>query len=109
MQRISSFPQFPRRPLRMGAQVRLSLAAALMLFSACLTSSAERVAAVASLPAQSAKSAQDNPEATLLDPAKTIDREIAGGQKQSYDLALEAGQYVSITVDQRGIDLAIDL
>ncbi|HMI52112.1 MAG TPA: CHAT domain-containing tetratricopeptide repeat protein [Candidatus Saccharimonadales bacterium] len=105
MKRISSFRQF----LLPSAPVYLSLAAGLTLFSACPSSAAPRLPVSASLPAQSAKPADDTPDATLLDPAKTIDREIAGGQKQSYDLPLEAGQYVSITVDQRGIDLAIDL
>lgn len=44
-----------------------------------------------------------------LSPAAKIEREIAGGEAHSYSLALSAGDFVRLAVEQRGIDLVITL
>jgi hypothetical protein len=46
-------------------------------------------------------------EVTALEPRMPIERELAGAQKHSYQLGLTQGQYVSLTVDQRGIDVLV--
>lgn len=48
-------------------------------------------------------------ETTALELGKVIDRELSGGQTHPYQFALAAGQYASLVVDQRGIDLAVDV
>jgi CHAT domain-containing protein/Tfp pilus assembly protein PilF len=48
----------------------------------------------------------DTPE---LHPGKAIEREMAGGQRQSYRVSMLENQYAGITVDQRGIDVRIRL
>ncbi|HKX30037.1 MAG TPA: tetratricopeptide repeat-containing protein, partial [Blastocatellia bacterium] len=40
-----------------------------------------------------------------LEPDRPIERELAGGQSHLYQFMLEAGQYVKITIEQRGIDV----
>jgi CHAT domain-containing protein/Flp pilus assembly protein TadD len=45
----------------------------------------------------------------LLEPGKTIERELTGGQSHSYQISLAAGQYVRLVVDQRGIDVVVRL
>jgi len=50
--------------------------------------------------------AQQNPVAsTTLELGKPFENEISGGQMQSYRIALSAGQFVSVIVQQRGIDV----
>jgi len=38
---------------------------------------------------------------------KPIDRELRGGEAHSYEIALTAGQYLNVVVDQRGIDVVV--
>jgi CHAT domain-containing protein/Tfp pilus assembly protein PilF len=44
-----------------------------------------------------------------LEAGKPIEREMAGGQKHYYKIALEVGQYLHLVVDQKGIDLIVTL
>jgi hypothetical protein len=46
---------------------------------------------------------------TRLEAGRTIEREISGAQPHLYQLALAAGDYASVTVEQRGIDVAVRL
>lgn len=46
-------------------------------------------------------------EIQALELGKPIERELAGGQSHSYSFRLEAGQYLHIIVDQRGIDITV--
>ena len=48
-------------------------------------------------------------EPTRLDPGPPIEREISGKNADIYQLALGAGEYAGITVDQRGIDVVVDV
>ena len=50
--------------------------------------------------------AQQNPvESTTLELDKPFENEISGGQVQTYRIALSAGQFVSVIVQQEGIDV----
>lgn len=49
------------------------------------------------------------PEVTALEPGKAIEREMAGGQSHAYHITLAEGQYLSIVIEQRGIDVAVRL
>src|SRR5262245_53439647 len=44
-----------------------------------------------------------------LEPGKSIETELTGGQHHYYQMTLAAGQYVKVVVDQRGIDLIVKL
>jgi CHAT domain-containing protein/Tfp pilus assembly protein PilF len=44
-----------------------------------------------------------------LESGKPIQRELAGGQSHSYQITLDAGQYLQLVVEQRGIDVVIQL
>src|SRR5262245_30766925 len=48
-------------------------------------------------------------EAGQLEPGKTMEREIAGGQEHAYPVKLAAGQFLRVVVEQKGIDVAVAL
>jgi CHAT domain-containing protein/tetratricopeptide (TPR) repeat protein len=48
-------------------------------------------------------------EVTLLDSTKPVEREMKGGETHVYQVRLTSGQFVNISVEQRGIDVAVDL
>src|SRR5687767_5374997 len=48
-------------------------------------------------------------EITLLELGKPIERELSGGQEHGYQISLTEGQYASIIVEQRGIDVVVQL
>lgn len=48
-------------------------------------------------------------DARTLEPGKSLNDELGGGQSHTYQLALEAGQFVCVVVEQRGIDLVATL
>jgi CHAT domain-containing protein/Flp pilus assembly protein TadD len=51
--------------------------------------------------------AQEDRQIRQLELSKPIERELAGGQSHSYQMALAAGQYVKLLIDQRGIDVVV--
>jgi len=53
--------------------------------------------------------AQAAEDVILLEQGKPITRELAGGQSHSYRITLDAGQYLRVVVEQRGIDVAVVL
>lgn len=53
--------------------------------------------------------AQVNPDAAALEPGKPVERELAGTAAHSYRLDLTAGQYFSLVVMQKGVDVALEL
>ncbi len=53
--------------------------------------------------------AQVSEEATALRAGQTLERELSGGQEHRYSLPLAAGEYASLVVEQRGIDVVIEL
>ncbi len=48
-------------------------------------------------------------DAGNLPPLSPVERELKGGETHSYQVALEAGQFLYAQVEQQGIDLAIDV
>jgi len=58
---------------------------------------------------ETTNSLQVENDARPLEAAKPIERELAGGQKHYYKIALEAGQYLHLVIDQKGIDVVVTL
>src|SRR6266704_3533388 len=54
-----------------------------------------------------AAASQAGQDITMLRPAQVIERDLAHGQEHLYQLALTAGECVSIIVEQRGIDVVL--
>ncbi len=52
---------------------------------------------------------QADKDVRLLESGKPVERELAGGQTHSYQITLSAGQYLSVVVEQRGIDVVVEL
>src|SRR5437763_8440843 len=52
---------------------------------------------------------QTEPQAMALEVGKTIERELTGGQKHDYQIALSEGQYIRVEVSQKGIDVGVNL
>jgi CHAT domain-containing protein/tetratricopeptide (TPR) repeat protein len=54
-------------------------------------------------------SAQVAPEPMTIVPGQGVEREIAGGESHTYQIALQAGQFVRLRLEQRAIDAALIL
>jgi hypothetical protein len=52
-------------------------------------------------------STQNDQEARDLTPDAPIERELKRGEAHIYQVALEAGQFLQVTVEQKGIDVAL--
>ena len=48
-------------------------------------------------------------DTTTLVPGATIERELTGGRQHVYRLALAAGEYARVIVEQRGVDVVVQL
>ena len=46
---------------------------------------------------------------TAIEVGKPLERELSGSQKHYYQITLTAGQYASVTIEQRGIDVVVYL
>jgi CHAT domain-containing protein/Tfp pilus assembly protein PilF len=53
--------------------------------------------------------AQDPQAPTILAPGKAVERELFGGQNHLYRLSMAAGEYAGVVVDQRGIDVVVQV
>jgi CHAT domain-containing protein/Flp pilus assembly protein TadD len=62
-----------------------------------------------SLSEQPATEAQDTQEVTVLESGKPIERELSSTLEHSYQITMGEGQYAFIVVEQRGIDLVVQL
>lgn len=62
-----------------------------------------------SLFASQTSSTQTSQEVTRLESGRPIDRELSGGQEHRYEITLAQGQYASVIVEQRGIDVIVRL
>ncbi|HKF53911.1 MAG TPA: tetratricopeptide repeat protein, partial [Blastocatellia bacterium] len=60
-----------------------------------------------SSPAAPATVAQAREEITTLEPGKTIERELAGGRRDVFQISLSEGQVASIVVERRAMDLTL--
>jgi hypothetical protein len=47
------------------------------------------------------------PEISLLEPGKPIEREMKGGESHSYVIKLAANQYLQAVIEQKGIDVVV--
>jgi CHAT domain-containing protein len=52
---------------------------------------------------------QADQDVTVLEPGKQVERELARGQEHLYQLALTTGECVSVIVEQRGIDVIVQV
>src|SRR5215510_963823 len=86
-----------------GAGLAILFSAALLL-GPCRT-----IGAASAQQPGSTNSLQGENDARPLEAGKPIEREMAGGQKHYYKIALEADQYLHLVVDQRGIDVILTL
>jgi CHAT domain-containing protein len=59
--------------------------------------------------ADSLQSPSPAPETTALDSGQPIERRLARGEEHRYQLTLTSGEVASIIVDQRGIDVTVQL
>jgi CHAT domain-containing protein len=98
---------------RRAAPTAGKLACLILVASSLLTTSPSARGAIradgqtpSSTPSPSPPSAT---EETLLAPGKAVDHALAGGQNHTYRLSLSAGQAADITVEQKGIDVAVDI
>ena len=57
-------------------------------------------------PVQSA-AAVNQEESTVLEPGKTIDRELAGGQRHHYQVSLSEGQFLKLEIRDHGTDVGV--
>ena len=48
-------------------------------------------------------------DVTALDATKAVERELKGGETHIYEVRLRAGQFLNISIEQRGIDVTVDL
>jgi tetratricopeptide (TPR) repeat protein len=53
--------------------------------------------------------AQNRSDITVLELGKPIDRELVGGQRQSYQVTLSEGQYIKVEVREHGIDVGVSV
>jgi CHAT domain-containing protein/Tfp pilus assembly protein PilF len=44
-----------------------------------------------------------------LETGKPVEQELKGGQSHTYEIAIKAGQYLSVIVEQRGIDVEVEV
>ena len=52
---------------------------------------------------------KDAKDIRQIEPGKTIERELAGGESHTYRITLEAGQFLHAEIEQRGIDVIVTL
>jgi hypothetical protein len=67
------------------------------------------VAPPAQAPASTHGAAPSAQESVSLEPGKPVERELSGGQSHFYKISMTSGQYLRITVSQRGIDVLVAL
>src|SRR5262249_38781591 len=58
-------------------------------------------------PPTQASATQNAEDVTTLDLGKPLERDIAGSQKHSYQIALVQGEYAGVVVEQRGVDVVV--
>jgi CHAT domain-containing protein len=91
------------RPVRNILRLTL-LVCASFLFAQLISDKAHADGSFSQQPATDAQNAR---EILTLEAGKPIEREMAGGQKHFYQIALTEGQYLNAIVEQRGIDVVV--
>jgi len=103
-----------RKPIQLLASIVSGLA--LPIFSAVpvalvLFLSSAATPSQAATPQQQTQSItpQEASKPILLEPGKPLERELKGGEKHTYEIHAESGQFFHATVEQLGIDVALTL
>ncbi len=52
---------------------------------------------------------QEQAEVRKLEAGKQIDRKLSGGESHTYELEIQAGQYLNVVVEQLGIDVVVQV
>lgn len=108
----TSAPQAPRR-LNAYSFLYLPVSILLLTYLPATARSAgqDGIQALPDAPhlSESVGTTQNEQEIRILEPGKPIERELAGGQVHSYQLTLDARQYVNAVIEQRGIDVTVTL
>src|SRR5271163_3285474 len=100
-----------------GARSRLRAASAWCALLAAFGLGSSQITAAERVPrakpqaasAAQSKPAPDEQKPAVLELGNAIDRELSGGQSEGYLLTLAAGQCARLVVDQRGIDVGVDV
>jgi CHAT domain-containing protein len=58
---------------------------------------------------QAAPSSTDHQDYPVLEPGKSFERALAGGEDHTFQVALSNGEYAGIIVEQRGIDVVVQV
>ena len=74
---------------------------------ACRASAFDRIFCLLISTLFSLNALQDAPQPAILSKNNVLERTISGSDEHSYRLALAAGEYARLTVEQRGVDIAI--
>lgn len=53
--------------------------------------------------------AQDSAEITVLEPGKPVERELTGGQRDVFQIALSEGQFADVVIEHRALELTLRL
>ena len=100
---VGSHERFKQGALRKGAIVALVLGViAPSLLAVPLRASHQQI--VPSTPSGEGKSAPNR-----LEPGKTLEQALAGGESHSYEIQVATGQFLHAVVDQLGVDVALTL
>jgi CHAT domain-containing protein/Tfp pilus assembly protein PilF len=101
--------------LRRSARSRIATKISLLILLAPATA-AHALSGVFSVPPMaqrpvnaSGATSQEGAGERTLEPGKSLERELTGGESHSYRLRLAAGQFCHVVVEQRGIDVVVAL
>jgi tetratricopeptide (TPR) repeat protein len=61
------------------------------------------------LPRDAGNGAGDEKDIRALEPGRPVKRELAGGEQHGYQVELNSGQFLKVTVEQQGIDVAVQV
>src|SRR5271168_1676745 len=86
------------------ASLALSIAIALLL-----AASASKTLAAIPQDQSQASAPQQEPKPVPLEPGKPLERELKGGEKHTYEIRAQSGQFLHAVVEQFGIDVALIL
>jgi CHAT domain-containing protein len=83
----------------------------LLVSMVILSHQVQTTVAAAPIPQQAQPAAipSNAQEITLLETGKPIERELTGGQGHLYRVALAAAEYANLSIEQRGIDVVVQL
>jgi CHAT domain-containing protein len=99
---------FPAR-IRLRLALLLPLLLSLQSVLVPITQAASYHTSVFYAPSQSNTRTQSSQQITGLEKSNSVAREISGGQTQQFQLTATEGQFISIVVEQRGVDISESL